>query len=92
MRPSPPPRIAAAPGAPRRLNVPRGVAVAVGGDGRPIAVGGHAVEAIRESWLIEEGWWTDRPLRRRYWELVTVAGRNAIVFRDLRSGGWYEQR
>jgi hypothetical protein len=30
--------------------------------------------------------------RRRYWEVVTVDGRNLVVFRDLREGGWYRQR
>ena len=31
------------------------------------------------------------PLRRRYWELVSVRGRNLIVFHDLCSGGWFTQ-
>jgi hypothetical protein len=84
-----PPR---APGASRRLNLPRRVAVRAGADGRPAAVAGHEVEAVRESWLIEDRWWTERPLRRRYWEVVTVEGHNTIVFRDLLGGGWYEQR
>jgi hypothetical protein len=79
-------------GAPRRLGAPRQVAVRMADDGRPLTVGGHCVEAHRESWLIEDRWWTASPLRRRYWELVTDAGRNAIVFRDLLGGGWYEQR
>jgi hypothetical protein len=35
--------------------------------------------------------WTENPLRRRYWELITVAGRNRVVFHDLQSGGWYAQ-
>ncbi|MGI8921386.1 MAG: hypothetical protein ACR2HD_06895 [Solirubrobacteraceae bacterium] len=47
---------------------------------------------MRESWLIEDRWWTDRPLRRRYWELVTSDGRNLVVFHDLDSGNWYTQR
>ncbi len=81
-----------AAGAPRRINAPRRVAVRAAGDGRPLTVGAHAVEAHRESWLIEDRWWTVEPLRRRYWELVTDAGRNTVVFRDLRNGGWYEQR
>jgi hypothetical protein len=81
-----------AAGAPRRLNAPRRAAVNADDDGRPVAVGAHDVEAVRESWLIEDRWWTDRPLRRRYWELVTANGANTIVFRDLLGAGWYEQR
>jgi hypothetical protein len=54
-------------------------------------VNGERVEAVRESWLVEDRWWTDRPLRRRYWELVSVRGRNLIVFHDLCAGGWFTQ-
>ena len=61
--------------------------------GRPLAVDGRAVEAVRESWLVEDRWWTDRPLRRRYWEVVTTGGRDVVVFRELDwAGGWYQQR
>jgi CO dehydrogenase/acetyl-CoA synthase delta subunit len=63
-----------------------------GESGRPEAVDGRAVEAVRESWLVEDRWWTDTPLRRRYWELVTTDGRNLAVFRDLEDGGWFTQR
>ena len=55
-------------------------------------VDGRDVDAVRESWLIEDRWWTDRPLRRRYWEVVTSCGRNVVVFRDLEGGRWFAQR
>jgi hypothetical protein len=61
-------------------------------DGRPLVIEGDTVEAVRESWLVEDRWWTDAPLRRRYWEVVTSGGRNLIVFRDLERGGWNRQR
>jgi hypothetical protein len=68
------------------------VAVSAAGDGRPLEVGGRVVDAVRESWLVEDRWWTDRPLGRRYWEIVTVCGRNEVVFCDLDSGRWWRQR
>ena len=77
---------------PRRLSIPRRVSVNAGEDGRPVEVDGRVVDAVRESWLIEDRWWTDRPLRRRYWELVTIDGRDLVVFRDLEDGGWYRHR
>jgi len=77
---------------PRRLAVPRRVTVTVADDGRPVEVGERVVDAIRESWLVEDRWWTDRPLRRRYWEIVTVCGRDEVVFCDLESGRWWRQR
>ena len=77
---------------PRRLAPPKAVRVRADRAGRPEAVGGRAVEAVRESWLIEDRWWTDAPVRRRYWELVTADGRSLVVFRDLESGAWFSQR
>jgi CO dehydrogenase/acetyl-CoA synthase delta subunit len=68
------------------------VAVSAGDDGRPLEVDGHAIDGVRESWLLEDRWWTDRPLRRRYWEVVTAGGRDEIVFHDLISGRWWRQR
>ena len=83
---------AARTGGPRRLNAPLPARVLAGPGGRPMIVDGHAVDAVRESWLIEDRWWTDVPLRRRYWEVVTVDGRNLVLFRELEEGSWYRQR
>jgi hypothetical protein len=77
---------------PRRLAKPRPVEVRAGEGGRPASVAGRAVEAVRESWVVEDRWWSDRPLRRRYWEVVTDDGRDLVVFRDLQGGRWYAQR
>lgn len=79
-------------GAPRRLSLPVVVEVRSGARGRPLSIDGDGVEAVRESWLVEDRWWTEAPLRRRYWEVVTEAGRDVIVFRDLLGGGWFKQR
>jgi hypothetical protein len=48
-----------------------------------VEVDGQAIELVRESWLVEDRWWTTQPLRRRYWEGVTTSGRNVVVFHDL---------
>jgi len=77
---------------PKRISVPRRVAVTPGAAGRPELVDGRVIDAVRESWLIEDRWWSERPLRRRYWEVVTVDGRNEVVFHDLVSGRWWRQR
>ncbi len=77
---------------PRRLGEPVLARVRAGERGKPVAIGGRRVEAVRESWLIEDRWWTDEPVRRRYWEVVTEDGRSVVVFRDLQRGAWFEQR
>lgn len=77
---------------PRRLARPRPARVRASNKGRPLEVDGRPVDALRESWLVEDRWWTDRPLRRRYWEVVTICGRDIVVFRDLVAGRWFSQR
>ena len=74
---------------PRRLYEPRPVRVEAE-EGVPARLGGAAVEAVREEWLVEDLWWTPRPLRRHYFELVLADGRDATVFKQ--GGGWYAQR
>jgi hypothetical protein len=77
---------------PRRLNEPRPVAVVADPAGAPRAVASVAVEAVREEWLVEDRWWTPRPLRRHYFELAMADGRALTVFRDPGDGRWYRQR
>ena len=75
----------------RRPYAPSEVRVGVTEEGRPRAVEGAAVEAVREEWVVEDRWWTPRPLRRHYFELVLAGGRAVTVFRAM-SGRWYRQR
>lgn len=79
---------------PERLNPPRPASVELGDGGSPRAVGHLAVSSVREEWLVEEGWWTHRPLHRRYFELVLEDGSDVVVYQDLsgRDAGWYRQR
>jgi hypothetical protein len=69
----------------RRLGTPKPVSVSAGSGGVPDAVGRDAVEAVAEEWVVEDRWWTGRPIKRRYFELVLVDGRNMVVFRDLKA-------
>ena len=76
----------------RRLYSPRPVDVRVGPDGTPATVDGVAVEAVREEWLVEDRWWTPRPLRRHYFELALADGRAVTVFRRAGGERWFRQR
>ena len=77
----------------RGIYWPRPVAVTTGPDGAPRAIEAVTVESVREEWLVEDRWWTPRPLRRRYFELVLADGRNLVVFREpAEEGRWFEQR
>ena len=81
-------RFVSAPGA---MNAPQPVQVQVDARGRPIAVADVRVELVNRSWLNGFGWWWDKPLRRRYYEVLTVTGDRVVVFRDTLDDGWFRQ-
>ena len=84
-------RAALSPG-PVQLMQPRPTQVSADNEGSPLRIRGKQVEQQRERWVIEDAWWTPRPVRRRYFELVMEDGANAVIFQDLTSRRWYEQR
>lgn len=69
---------------------PDPVRIEVDAGGEPAAIDSVAVDAVREEWLVEDRWWTPRPLRRRYYELVLADGRNVVVFCE--ANRWFLQR
>jgi hypothetical protein len=73
------------------LNAPQAIRVQVDTKGRPVTVGGVRVEAVSRDWLHRFGWWRDDPLRRRYYEVITVTGRRVVVFRDMFTDRWFSQ-
>ncbi len=75
----------------RRLNEPRPAQVGAAG-GVPEVVNRVPVAQIREEWHVHEGWWTEYPVRRRYFDVVLETGENAVVFLDESDGRWYRQR
>jgi hypothetical protein len=70
---------------------PRATQVSSDKDGSPLRIRGKNVEQQRERWIVEDSWWTPRPVRRRYFELVLEGGINAVIFQDLTSRRWYQQ-
>ena len=75
----------------RRLNEPRPALVVAAEAGLPAQVGGVAVAGVREEWRVVDRWWTEEPVRRRYFEVLLETGRNAVVFEDGERGGWFTQ-
>lgn len=75
----------------RQLNQPRPATVQTDADGVPVAVESRTVEAIVETWRIEDEWWRAKPIRRIYWRLLLDDGRTVDVFRDHVKDGWYRQ-
>ncbi len=63
--------------------------------GRPAAVylsgRRYAVEAVLETWRIDDEWWRQRPVGRVYYSLLLEDGRTVTVYRELVSGRWAKQ-
>ncbi|WP_217915675.1 hypothetical protein [Miltoncostaea marina] len=79
----------------RPLRGPRPARVVQDARGLPAQVeaGGRRrrVEAVRDDWLVQDLWWTGRPVHRHYFELVLEPGRLTVVYRDAADGRWFVQ-
>lgn len=76
----------------RRLGSPGPLTVRTNADGVPqeVTIDGNRrrVVAVREDWLVQDLWWTDEPIDRRYFELVLDPGRHLVVFLDRIAHRW----
>jgi len=70
-------------GRPRAVETP----VTEASSGRPALRGAVAVAA--GPWKIEEGWWSEEPLEREYWDVEIAAGGLWRLYRDAGSGRWF---
>ncbi len=77
-----------APLRPLPSQTPRPCQVEVAAQGHPRSVDGRVVEAVREEWRIEEGWWSTA-CRRRCFSLALADGRVCAVYQDRRTGAWW---
>ncbi len=79
----------------RSLNQPVPIQVEEDAYQRPLAISLRRrrleVAAIDDLWEIDEEWWRENPIVRRYYQVTTEDGRPMTVFRDLASGEWYRQ-
>ncbi len=55
-------------------------------DKRPAIAG--AVRVAAGPWRIEEGWWSDTPVAREYWDVELDAAGLFRIYRDIASGNW----
>jgi hypothetical protein len=76
----------------KALNEPRAALVEPRADGAPRLVNRLTVELIREEWRVLDRWWTERPINRRYFDVVLESGQSVVVFHDDEHGRWFSQR
>ena len=79
----------------RPLNRPRPARVEADEQSRPTVVwlSGRrcAVEAVLETWRIDDEWWRERPVSRVYHSLLLEDGRTMAAYLDLASRRWAKQ-
>lgn len=80
----------------RAVNEPRTVTVELNESGlltvrRPDGRTAGEVEAILESWRIDDEWWRES-ISRSYLELLLAGGKRVVVFQDLTTGLWFMQQ
>jgi hypothetical protein len=56
-------------------------------DGRTVG----KVEAILESWRIDDEWWR-QPIARSYMNVLLEGGKRVVLFQDLFTGLWFLQQ
>lgn len=78
----------------RPLNRPRPMQVVTNGHGVPTKVRARNrvkhVEAILETWRIDDEWWRE-VISRTYFSLLLEDGGHLTVYQDLVEGRWYVQ-
>ena len=89
------PRKAASSSPIRSLNLPAPIQVEEDAHQRPLAISLRhrrlGVASVDDLWEIDEEWWRENPVVRRYYQVTTEDGRPMTIFRDLVSGEWYRQ-
>jgi hypothetical protein len=47
------------------------------------------VRVVAGPWTLEDGWWSNKPVERDYWDLELSGGGLFRVYRDRKSGEWF---
>ncbi|NQW24435.1 MAG: hypothetical protein HQ475_13440 [SAR202 cluster bacterium] len=90
----------------RSLNLPVPIDVVEDGAERPLSISlpptrsrrsiqkirSLAITSINDLWQVDEEWWREHPISRRYYQVTTQDERRLTIFRDQLNGSWYWQK
>jgi hypothetical protein len=82
------------PGTYKPVNTPEELKIEEDAEGLPVAVGGKQRQAIistEDKWRIDDEWWRAAPVSRLYYNVLLASGQRVVLYKDLITGGWYEQ-
>ena len=74
----------------RAVNAPKPVSLELDAAGVLSVANVGTIEAILESWRIDDEWWR-QTISRSYLELLLAGGKRIVVFQDLLTGLWFMQ-
>jgi hypothetical protein len=83
----------------RAVNVPQPAVVELDACGSPAKMGMQncdvrepvTIEAVRETWRIDDEWWRE-PITRTYYEVLLHGGTRLVLFMDLVTQEWFVQK
>ena len=91
----------------RSLNLPVPIEVVEDGAERPVSItlpptrsGSRrpapgrslTIAAINDLWQVDEEWWRETQISRRYYQVTTQDDRRLTIFRDQLNENWYWQK
>ena len=50
------------------------------------------IAAINDLWQVNDEWWREYPVSRRYYQITTQSDRRLTIFKDNLNGNWYCQK
>jgi len=59
---------------------------------QPPNLAAQKITAINDLWQVNDEWWRERPISRRYYQITTQNDRRLTIFRDDLNGSWYWQK
>jgi hypothetical protein len=76
------------------VNTPEALKIEEDASGLPAAVRlkrRQAVATIEDRWRIDDEWWRKEPVSRLYYNVLLASGQRMVLYKDLVTGGWYQQ-
>ena len=50
------------------------------------------ITTINDLWQVNDEWWREYPVSRRYYQITTQSDRRLTIFKDNLNGNWYCQK
>ena len=59
---------------------------------KPLSLTNLAITSINDLWQVDDEWWRERPISRRYYQITTQQDRRLTIFKDQLHAQWYWQK